>query len=141
MKPSDKLLEALKALHTLQSEGVIAVQSSQLSRLHRERLCKHGFLEPVINGWYIPSRPNDSPGETTAWYTSFWQFCSTYLSQTKGDDWCLSPEQSLSLHVGNWTVPKQLLVRSSKARNNVTPLLHNTSLQVYRTARDRLTPS
>src|SRR5690606_6838763 len=39
-----------------------------------------------------------------------------------------SPELSLSIHAGNWTVPKQLLVRAEKARNNVTSLPHNTSL-------------
>lgn len=125
---SSKLLEALKALRALQVEDKIVVRTEQLSRTHRERLCKHGFLQKVINGWYIPSRPNEPPGESTAWYTSFWQFCATYLSLLKGRDWCLSPEQSIFLHVGNWTIPKQLLVRSPKAHNNITELLHGTSL-------------
>src|SRR5690606_34288022 len=35
---------------------------------------------------------------------------------------------SLRLIVGNKTVPSQLLVRSPKARNNVTQLIHNTSI-------------
>ena len=41
--------------------------------------------------------------------------------------------QSLSLHTENWTVPKQLLVRASKARNNITALPHDTSLLEVRT--------
>jgi len=45
-----------------------------------------------------------------------------------GADWCLSPEQSLLVHAGNWRVPGQLLVRSPKARNNVTNFPHGTSL-------------
>jgi hypothetical protein len=44
-----------------------------------------------------------------------------------GKNWCLSPEQSLLLHSRNRTVPKQLLVRSPKAQNNIVELLHGTS--------------
>jgi fido (protein-threonine AMPylation protein) len=40
----------------------------------------------------------------------------------------LSPEQSLSLHAGNWTVPRQLAVRSPKGANSVNPLPHGTSM-------------
>lgn len=49
-------------------------------------------------------------------------------------DWALSPEQSLSLHVGNQTVPKQLVVRSPKARNRPTRLPHGTALLDIRAA-------
>jgi hypothetical protein len=37
-------------------------------------------------------------------------------------------------HAGNWTVPRQLLVRSPKARNKVTDLPHHTSLLDVRAA-------
>jgi len=40
----------------------------------------------------------------------------------------LSPEQSLSLHGGNWTIPAQLVVRSPRAGNAVTAFPHRTSL-------------
>ena len=46
----------------------------------------------------------------------------------------LKPEQSLLLHVDNRNVPDQLLVRSPKARNKVTVLLHDTSLLDVRAA-------
>jgi fido (protein-threonine AMPylation protein) len=81
-----------------------------------------------MKGWYIPARPDEVKGESTAWYTSFWRFCATYLQARFSTEWCLSPEQSLSLHGGNWSVPKQLLVRSPGAGNKVTNLPHNTSL-------------
>ena len=129
----NKLLEALEALQALQKQGIAVIRSNQLSRTYRERLCKQGFLQKVINGWYIPSRPDDSPGDTTAWYTSFWQFCQEYLD-SQNSTWCLSSEQSIFLHVENWTVPKQLLIRSPSANNNVTALMHNTSLLVVRAA-------
>ncbi len=127
-KPSEKLAESLEVLHAIQKSGVIAIQSKQLTRTHRERLRKNGFLQEVIKGWFIPARPDESVGESTTWYTSFWHFCATYLQHRFGEDWCLSPEQSISLHAENWSVPNQLLIRSPKAQNNITTLPHNTSL-------------
>ncbi len=126
--PSEKLADSLEVLHQLQTSGTIVIRSGDLSRTHRERLIKNGFLEEVIKGWYLPSRPDETAGESTAWYASFWLFCSAYLNELKAQDWCLSPEQSIALHVENLTVPTQLLVRSRKARNNITSLPHNTSL-------------
>ncbi|RVU86453.1 Fic family protein [Leucothrix sargassi] len=126
--PSEKLADSLEALHQLQTNGLVAIRSAELSRTHRERLIKNGFLEEVIKGWYVPARPDETQGESTAWYASFWSFCAAYLNHLKGEDWCLSPEQSIALHTENMTVPKQLLVRAAKARNNVTLLPHGTSL-------------
>lgn len=126
--PHQKLAESLEALHALQAAGRIAIRSQDLSRTDRERLRRSGFLEEVIKGWYVPARPDETQGESTAWYASFWEFCAAYLEALKGADWSLSPEQSIALHAENWTVPKQLLVRSVKARNNVTELPHGTSL-------------
>ncbi len=131
-KPSEKLAESLEVLHPLQERGVVAIRSGDLTRAHRERLIQNGFLQEVVKGWYVPSRPDETAGESTAWYASFWQFCVAYLEHLKDKDWCLSPEQSLSLHAENWTVPRQLLVRATKARNNVTALPHDTSLLVIR---------
>ena len=126
--PAEKLAESLDALKTLQEQGLVVMRSSDLSRTHRERLLKNGFLQRVIKGWYIPTRPDEAPGDSTAWFASFWEFCAAYLRDRFGTDWCLSPEQSLLLHVGNRTVPRQLLVHSTKGRNKVTELPHNTSL-------------
>ena len=126
--PSEKLAQSLEMLRSIQEQGVLAIQARQLTRVHKERLVNNGFLEEVIKGWYIPTRPDEVRGESTVWYASFWNFCSSYLDSRFQDDWCLSPEQSLLLHTENWTVPKQLFVRSSKGNNKITQLLHNTSL-------------
>ncbi|MDY6791933.1 MAG: Fic family protein [Thermodesulfobacteriota bacterium] len=126
--PHEKLAESLEKLKKLQNQGVVAVRSGDLTRTHRERLVKNGFLKEVMKGWYIPARPDEAAGESTAWYASFWDFCAAYLQKRFGKKWSLSPEQSLLLHVGNMTVPRQLLVRSPKARNKITRLPHETSL-------------
>lgn len=126
--PQEKLAESLEALHQLQARGVVAIRSRDLSRTHRERLLASGFLREVIKGWYIASRPDEAAGDSTAWYASFWDFCAGYLSERFGDEWCLSPEQSLALQGGNLTVPAQLLVRTPRGGNKPTALPHGTSL-------------
>src|ERR1700680_1962432 len=114
--PSAKRAQSLEILGHLQnSHGAAAIRARDLSRTHRERLLANGFLQEIIKGWYIPSRPDEGKGESTAWYASFWCFCAVYLEKRFSKNWCLSPEHSLSLHGGNWTVPRQLVVRSPKA--------------------------
>ncbi len=127
-EPQEKLAESLEVLHALQARGLAAIRSRDLSRTHRERLVKAGFLKEVIKGWYVSSRPDETPGDSTAWYASFWDFCADYLAQRFGRRWCLSPEQSLLLHASNRTVPTQLLVRTPKGGNKPLALPHGTSL-------------
>ena len=133
--PSEKLAESLEVLRGLQDAGGgAAIRARDLTRTHRERLVANGFLREVIRGWYIPTRPDEAPGESTAWYAAFWPFAAAYLETRFGRNWSLSPEQSISLHAGNWTVPQQLVVRSPRARNKVTTFPHGTSLLDLRAA-------
>lgn len=133
-KPQEKLAHSLEILRVLQTSGAAAVRSSDLTRTHRERLVKAGYLQQVMKGWYIQSGPNDQPGDTSAWYTSFWDFCAAYLESRFGSEWSLSPEESLLLHGGSRTIPKQLLVRANKAGNKPVSLPHGTSLLEVRAA-------
>lgn len=126
--PSEKLAQSLAVLKGFQDKGQIAIRTSDLTRTHRERLLKNGFIQEVMKGWYVPSRPDATPGESTAWYASFWRFCTDYLNSRFEESWCLSPEQSINLHIGNWTVPPQLLVRTPKGGNKPTNLIHKTSI-------------
>jgi hypothetical protein len=127
--PSEKLAQSLEVLQKLQNEnGLAVIKAEELSRTHKERLLANGFIEEVMKGWFIATRPDAPNGDTTSWYTSFWNFAQVYLTSRFDENWCLSPDQSLLLIVGNKTVPSQLLVRSPKARNKVTQLIHNTSI-------------
>lgn len=130
--PQDKLAESLAVLKKIQDEGLVAIQTKNMTRTHRERLAKNGFIQEVMKGWYIPARPEGQAGESTAWYASFWSFCGDYLKSRFGNQWCLCPEQSLSIHCGNWNVPRQLLVRSPRGGNKPTSLLHETSIMDLR---------
>jgi Fic family protein len=125
---AEKLAQSLEHLQDFQKKGRVAIRSRDFTRTHLNRLIKNGFLKEVIKGWYIACRPDEIQGDSTSWYVSFWHFCACYLKERFGNAWCLSPEQSLLLHAENWTVPNQLLVRSKKGNNKITPLPFDTSL-------------
>ena len=122
--PSEKLAQSLEALAKLQTaDGAEAIRARDISRTHRERLLAQGFLQPVLKGWLIPSRPDEVKGESTAWYASYWQFCAVYLRERFGTQWCLSPEQSLSI-----SPPLNLLVTPPKARVSISSVKWNSRL-------------
>lgn len=135
--PQEKLAKSLEMLKALQDKGIVAIRASDLPRSNRERLLKNGFIQEVMKGWYVPARPEERTGDSTAWYASFWDFCATYLRARFDEDWCLSPEESLSLHGGNRTVPGQLIVRTPKGGNKPTGLLHGTSIFAVRLSMPR----
>lgn len=126
--PHERLAESLTALQALQKGGHRVVQSSELSRTHRERLLANGFLQEVMKGWLISASPGARPGDSTPWYASFWEFCARYCNQRFGDAWHLSPEQSLLLLAENTVIPKQVVVYGPKGTNHNLDLLFGTSL-------------
>ena len=126
--PAQRLANSLDQLRKLQQQGITAFESGELSRTHRERLVENGFLKEVVKGWYIISRPDERPGDTTSWYSNFWHFCSMFLNKKYNENWCISAEQSVQLHAGNWSVPQQLIIKSPQANNFKTVLLFGTSI-------------
>ena len=56
--PSERLAASLRVLQELQEGGRRVFQSGEISRVHRDRLVKSGFLQEVIRGWLISSSPN-----------------------------------------------------------------------------------
>jgi hypothetical protein len=112
--PHEKLAASLAELEKLQKGGRRVFRSKELTRVHRERLLKQGFLREVIKGWLITPSPNTEPGDGTPWYASFWQFCASYCEDRFGNQWYLSPEQSLLLHAENTVIPPQVVVYSPK---------------------------
>ena len=85
--PQERLAESLDALRTLQGQGRAAIRSRDLSRTHRERLVKNGFLQEVMKGWYIAANSRGEAGDSTPWYASFWDFCTAYLKQRFGTEY------------------------------------------------------
>src|SRR6267154_1885160 len=126
--PNEKLAESLDVLKELQQGDRRVFRSDDLSRVHRERLVENGFLQEVMKGWLISSSPDAQPGESTPWHASFWEFCARYCDERFGEQWHLSPEQSIFLHGERTVIPDQLVVHSPKATNNDINLLFGTTL-------------
>ena len=128
---NERLANSLELLAAVQRDGV--VRSAGLSRTHRERLIKSGFLKEVINGWLLVTDPGAADGASTVWYASFWPFMAQYLAGRFGDDYCLGPEASLKRHVGADLIPKQVALVVRSRVNQTINFPFETSLVVYHT--------
>ncbi|MFV0398570.1 MAG: cell filamentation protein Fic, partial [Bacteroidales bacterium] len=113
---------------TQKNEDFTIVKSGELSSTHIKRLVENNFLRPIIKGWYVITDPRAMPGDSTAWYASFWTFIARYAKERYGNEWCLSAEQSLALHTGSTIVPNQVLIRAPKGNNYVVELISPTSI-------------
>lgn len=134
--PNEKLAASLEQLKSLQDSSHRVVRSSALSRTHRERLIRAGYLQEVIKGWYLPARPDVSPGSlegsTAAWFAGMRDFVCGYCDDRFGNAWHLSPDQSLLLRSGERTLPRQLQVWATTGNNQLVQLPHGCSLFIYR---------
>lgn len=117
-----KLATSLAALKKLQDEGIQVYKSSDFSRTDKERLLKSGYILQMMRGWYVSSSPTLRAGDTTPLLSTCWEFISRYYTDKYGENWCLSPEQSLLLHAANTTIPLNLVVYSPEGSNNTVSL-------------------
>ena len=125
---NEKLASSLEVLKDLQRDHGNVLKSNELSRTHRERLKKNGFLNDIISGWLVVTRPHDRPYCSTFWYSSFWEFCCRYCQDRFGEDWCFSATQSIFLHAESTYIPTQIVLWSPRGSGNYTQLPFSTSL-------------
>jgi Fic/DOC family len=141
--PHEKLAESLRVLKALQDEGLRVFQASalpDLTRVHRERLVKAGFLKPVIKGWYLASNPEDADGNSTHWYANMEVFVAAYATSRFARDWQLSAELSVLKHSGHTSIAKQLQIQATSADNQPQPLPFDCSIFFYRIPATQLAP-
>lgn len=129
-----KLAAALERAHSVARKTV--VRSADIQRADRELLTDRGYLKEICKGWYYLSRPSDKAGDSTAWYTTFWDFISVYLEERVGADYCLSAGSSLDLHTAGNLIPNQVTALSSRGGTVVLNLPYSTSLVVYLDAKN-----
>jgi Fic family protein len=142
--PNEKLSDSLKVLKTLQDRGFRVFQPSatpSLTRVHRERLVKAGFMKQVVQGWYLANNPEDTDGDSTHWYANMEDFVAAYANSRFDGDWQLSAELSVLKHSGHTSIAKQLQLQSPKANNQMQDLPHGCSLFLYRIQDSQLVPS
>ena len=125
----EKLADSLGVLKQYQDthQNCIIKGLETLGGVHSKRLIQNGYLEQIIKGWYMPTMPG-MEGDTTVWYASYWHFVVAYANNRFGDGWCLTPEESLDFYAGETVAPHQLILRSTKASNNIIQLKHGDSL-------------
>ncbi len=126
---AELLASSLNVLKQVQQNGDFTiVKSGDISQTHIKRLVNNNFLRPIIKGWYVITDPKAIPGDSTAWYASFWSFIARYAKERYGNEWCLSAEQSLAIYTGSTIVPNQVLIRAPKGNNYVVELIPPTSI-------------
>ncbi len=131
MVVSQRIAEALERVKFLADQkGAHIVKSSEIARKDREILVRNHWLQEIIKGWYILTRPDVAPGDTAAWYSNFWDFLKIYLQERFDKDYCLSAETSLELQIGASIVPQQVIVIARQG-GSVQKLPFETSILIY----------
>ena len=126
--PTEKIAASLHVLRELQKGGRRVLKSEELSRVHRERLLKHGVLRQVMKGWLMPASQATERGETPPRHAPFWDFCALYCTDRFGSEWYLSPEQSILLQADATAVPERVVVYTPRGTNNTVALPFGTSI-------------
>ncbi len=127
-----RLADALRSLKALQDRGRVVVQSKDLERREREALVEAGFLQRVVKGWYLVSRPGDASGDTTPWFAAMRDFVAGYCNARFGDAWHVAPAYSVLVHAGATVLPKQVVVHTPQGGNRPLDLPGNCSLLPYK---------
>jgi hypothetical protein len=126
-----RLAAALTRLKELQDAGRMAIESNDLTREQRSALEEAGFIRRVVKGWYLPARPSDAPGDSTAWFAGMRDFIGGYCEARFGERWHLSPAHSLLIQAGVTALPKQVIIQAAEAANKVLDLPEECSLVMY----------
>lgn len=126
-------LRAVEFLDLFTKNDITAIRSKDMTRAQRECLLRYGLIAEVVKGWYIDTRSfggmkPDEPIKKSLWYDKFWLFVKDYLNARFGSQWCLSPENSIRLLTGDWTIPKQLQVRTPAGGNKPLQLPCDTAI-------------
>ena len=131
--PKNLLATSLERVSSVSHMGI--VKTGDISRQDRQRLIDGGWLKEIIKGWYLlTSRPDTEMtehGDTSLWFSHFWDFTRIFLSSKYANNYCLSAENSLDLHTGVTTIPKQIVVIVSKGGGNNLLLPSDTSILAY----------
>lgn len=132
MTYAEDIAEALSRAHTSAKKyNARFLLSSDISRADRELLVHSKWLIEIIKGWYMLVKPDIGPGDSSVWYSNFWDFLKVYLEHHYSDEYCLSAQNSLEVHVGLTVIPEKVVVITKQGGGKVQELLFNTSIFVY----------
>jgi len=131
MHAGDKIAQALARVKRIAEKNQShIVRSKQINRSDREVLVKTKWLVEILKGWYLLVTPTAKDGESSAWYASYWDFARLYLQDRFDDEYCLSAENSINLHIRETIIPTQIIVICEKG-GGVCHLPFDTSIFSY----------
>ena len=128
-KEIGQALSRVKAIADTNAAAIVT--GAEITREDRELLLRAGWLQEIIKGWYMVVRPDVASGDSTAWYANFWDFARIYLQQRFQNNYCLSAENSLELHIDKPVIPQQVIVKASHGGGKPLVLPYDTSLLMY----------
>ncbi len=132
MTYAEDIAAALSRTYELAKKyGAGILLSSDIPRTDRELLVHSKWLIEIIKGWYMLVKPGIGPGDSSIWYSNFWDFLRVYLEHHYGEEYCLSSQNSLELHVGSTIIPEKVVVITKQGGGKLQELLFNTSIFVY----------
>lgn len=125
---ASKQAQAWHRWEQLRHRKALLVRTGELARKDRIELLRSSLILEIQKGWYMVCPPENGPSFEQTWHEAFWPFCGQYLNDRFGRDWCLSADNSLLLHAGNWGVPALTSVCARGANNRMVRLPFGTSL-------------
>jgi Fic family protein len=120
-KNKQKLVNALEEAENI-NIGTGIVEGTKLKRQSRELLEKTGWLTKILRGWYIMAVPKGPNTVTAIWYSNYWDFLNAYLSSRFGNDYCLSPVDSLTFHSQDNVLPESINVYTKRKSPTTTEI-------------------
>ena len=118
---------ALRNLEKIKDSGTVGLYKEEIANKYYEILRDNGYIIEITKDWYLITNSQIRENDLASWLSDYWGFCGKFLDYEYNYQWCLSVEQSLLIHAGNWSVPKQPVI-SSPLKDNYVEFIHNTSL-------------
>ena len=127
---NERLSESLQYWRNIRKKNDYTVIHGKdtLGTTHTNRLLNSGYLQQIIKGlvYVITSRQ-------WRWYHSLVHIfigisSPPHANNRFGNEWSLSAEQSLAFYSGYYVIPKQVVIRATKASNNIIQLRYGDTL-------------
>lgn len=132
MYPSQQIAAALSRIQGRPiSKHPHILRTEELSRAERELLLRTGWLREILLGWYLLTKPDIMPNDSTPWFAHFWDFLSIYLQHRFDKQYCLSAESSLEVLMDVSVLPKQVIAIVPRGGGKAQTLPFETSLLMY----------
>ena len=123
-------IELAKLLRIAKAQAVdgVVLRTGKLPQRVREVLRDSGWLREIFKGYALLVEPSSKENDETLWQGNYWTFLSVYLQERFGNNYVLSPDNSLDVLTASNVLPKQVIAYATKGGQATTELPHNYSI-------------